>query len=65
MGVVFALRHQHLELITRDVTRQIETEAITFWAENGLRLSWRSRIIKTSMRSLRSRRPATLSRSIA
>jgi len=27
MGVVFALRHQHLELITRDVTRQIETEA--------------------------------------
>src|SRR5260370_15666252 len=27
IGVVFALRHQHLELITRDVTRQIETEA--------------------------------------
>src|SRR6476660_831491 len=27
LGVVFALRHQHIDLITRDVTRQIETEA--------------------------------------
>lgn len=26
MGVVFALRHRHVDLITQDVTRQIETE---------------------------------------
>jgi len=26
MGFIVALRHQHLDLITRDITRQIETE---------------------------------------
>ena len=26
MGIIVALRHQHLDLITRDITRQIETE---------------------------------------
>ncbi len=26
MGLIVALRHQHLDLITRDITRQIETE---------------------------------------